>query len=234
MKKILFLMLVLLFSTNVFALMEAEENTLKEENSIQTRIDSVGTKILNSNALEKRVVFAYDKKEKDGLLKNNKALTKRQIVVYDLNYKAIQTDDELAAFLAREIASSIRSYDGIAKGSLSAVKIKAAPKKYELVFDKLAVDYMVKAGYNPLGLITFINKTCPQTRQDIISNKNLTSKRLAYIYERIYFQYPEFLKENEYINNEYYQNFLLTSQNNRRMLEEKARIKDFNRVLKYE
>ena len=48
--------------------------------------------------------------------------------------------------------------------------------KYELIFDKLAVDFMVEAGYNPLGLITLINKTCPQTRQDFISHKNLASK----------------------------------------------------------
>ena len=106
-------------------------------------------------------------------------------MVYENAYKYVSNDDELAGYLSREIAAAVRSYDGIGDGWLSSLKIKAAPKKYELVFDKMAVDYMVKAGYNPIGLITYINKTCPQTRQDKISNKNLTSKRLAYIYERI-------------------------------------------------
>lgn len=205
-----------------------------DENEIQTRIDRVGTKILNSNKIESRVIFVYNENQKENILNNTNTLTKRQVIVYGKKYKNIQSDDELAGYLSREIASAVRSYDGIGNGWLSSVKIKAAPKKYELVFDKLAVDYMVKAGYNPLGLIVFINKTCPQTRQDKISNKNLTSKRLAHIYERIYFNYPSFLVNNTYLENEYYQNFLLTSQNNRRMLEEKVMSKNFRQELKYE
>ena len=118
--------------------------------------------------------------------------------------------------------------------SAKSVKMKAAPKKYELVFDKLAVDYMVKAGYNPLGLITFINKSCPQVRQDTFSTKNLTSKRLANIYERIYTKYPAYLANNEYLYNDYYQNFLLTSQENRKKLEEKITSGNKKQVIKYD
>ena len=93
---------------------------------------------------------------------------------------------------------------------------------------------MVKAGYNPLGLITYINKTCPQARQDKISGSNLTSRRLAYIYEKIYTQYPNFLVNNAYINNEYYQNFLLTSLENRKKVAEKSRNPLTTKGLKYE
>ena len=167
------------------------------------------------------------------MLKEDKSLTKRQIVVFGDAYKNIESDDELAAYIAREIPAAIRSYKG-GTGILSSVQLKAAPKKYELVFDKLAVDYMVKAGYNPLGLITYINKTYPQTRQDKISHTNLTSKRLAYIYEKIYNQYPSFLVNNTYLENEYYQNFLLTSQENRKKVAEKARSPLTTRGLKYE
>lgn len=230
MKKIL-LLLAIFIALPAFAINETE---IIKQNNIQSRIDQIGTNILNSNKLEKRVVFVYDNEHKKNFLNNTKTVTKRQVVVYADGYKAAQSDDELAGYLAREIAAAVRSYDGIADGWLSSVKIKAAPKKYELVFDKLAVDYMTKAGYNPLGLIVYINKTCPQTRQDKISNKNLTSKRLAYIYERIYFNYPSFIVNNTYFDNKYYQNFLLTSQNNRRMLEEKIKNKDYRRELKYE
>lgn len=230
MKKIL-LFLTLSLILPVFAIDDTE---IIRQNSIQSRIDKIGTDILNANKIEERVVFAYDENHKSNLLNSTKNLTKRQVIVYGNSYKNIQTDDELAAYLSREIAGAVRSYDGIAKGWLSSVKMKAAPKKYELVFDKLAVDYMVKAGYNPLGLIVFINKTCPQTRQDKISNKNLTSKRLAHIYERIYFNYPSYIVNNTYLDNKYYQNFLLTSQNNRRMLEEKIQSKNYRQELKYE
>lgn len=210
------------------------DEILINENSIQAKINNVGSKILNSNKLDKRVVFVYDKEGKSNILGSTKTLTKRQVIIFGEKYKNIETDDELAAYISREIAPALRSYDGLGSGWLSSIKIKAAPKKYELVFDKLAVDYMVNAGYNPLGLITFINKTCPQARQDKISTTNLTSKRLAHIYHRIYTQYPSYLVNNTYINNEYYQNFLLTSLDNRKIVEEKAKNPKTSKKLKYE
>ena len=93
---------------------------------------------------------------------------------------------------------------------------------------------MVNAGYNPLGLITHIQKTYPQARQDKISTNNLTSKRLAYIYEKIYTQYPSFLVNNAYLKNEYYQNFLLTSLENRKKVAEKVKSPLTTKGLKYE
>ncbi|MBQ4115210.1 hypothetical protein IJD34_07380 [bacterium] len=231
MKKLFIIFSLMLGTLSGYA---TEEAVLQEQNSIQSRINRVGTEILNSNKIEKRIIFANGKEEKIGLLKGNKTLTKRQVIVYDNIYKQIETDDELAGFIAREIALASRSYDGLGDGWLSSVKIKAAPKKYELVFDKLAVDYMVKAGYNPLGLIILINKTCPQVRQDKLSSKNLTSKRLGYIYERIYSQYPSFLVDNEYLTNTYYQNFLLTSLENRKIAKKKVENPSANRKLKYE
>lgn len=226
--------LIILTSLLISSAVYADENVLAEQNTINCRINSVGTKILNANKIEKRVVFAYDKSAKMSLLKGTKALTDRQVVVYGDAYKDIETDDELAAYISREIPVALRSYDGIASGWLSSAKIKAAPKKYEMVFDKFAVDYMVKAGYNPLALIVLLNKTCPQKRQDTFSTNNLTSKRLAHIYEYIYMKHPAFLAHNEYLENEYYQNFLLTSQNNRKLLQEKVLKKDWKAKLDYE
>lgn len=211
-----------------------DESVLIENNTIQSRIDKVGAKILNANKIDKRVVFVYDDKAKSNYLNDTKTLTKRQVIVYKDSYNYVANDDELAGYLAREIAQAARSYDGLGDGWLSSVKIKAAPKKFELVFDKLAVDYMVKAGYNPLGLITYLNKTCPQARQDKLSSHNLTSRRLAYIYERIYIQYPSFIVHNAYLENETYQNFLLTSQENRKLLKEKVNTSQWKRDLKYE
>lgn len=231
MKRFLLVLITLFISGNVFAL--DEEAKLNEINTITTRINNIGMKILNANKIDKRVVFVYSEKDKTKLLKGADALTKRQVVVYQNDYHNIETDDELAAYVAEQIPLAARSYMG-GTGFFSSVKMKAAPKKYELVFDKLAVDYMVKAGYNPLGLITWINKSCPQARQDKFSNSNLTSKRLALIYERIYLKYPSFLARNAYLENEYYQNFLLTSQENRKLLQEKVINKDWKRELKYE
>ena len=193
------------------------------ENTIQSRIDNVGTTLLNCNKIPHRIIFVYDKKEKKKLISLDKDLTSRQVVVYDGLYKSVQTDDELAAMLAREISVAVKSYSGIWGGTLDSVQVALGAKKFETVADKRSVDYMVNSGYNPLALIVFINKTCPQKRFDRFSRHNLTSKRLARIYEYITYKYPQYLENNDYVNNKYYQNFLLTSLSNRRKLEEKIK-----------
>ena len=206
MKRLVLFVALSLFAAPVFA----DEAQLVKENSIQSRIDHVGVNLLNNNRLTKRIIFTYDKKEKKKALATDKALTKRQVIIYDGLYQHVQTDDELAAMLAREIATAMKSYDGTFGGWIDSAQVALGSKKFETVSDKRAVDYLVNAGYNPLAVIVFINKTCPQKRHDKFSRHNLTSKRLARVYEYITYKYPQYLENNEYINNEYYQNFLLT------------------------
>ncbi len=228
--RILFLFVFFVFS-NAFVF--ANELNLDTKNSIKTRIDDIGVNLLNHNKIAKRIVFVYNDTEKKNVLDIIDNLTKRQVIVYDELYKSAQSDDEIAAMLAREISTVVKSYDGTWGGRIDSIQIAASPKKFEKVADKRAVDYMVKAGYNPLALIVYINKTCPQKRSDLISRTNLTSKRLAYIYEYLTFKYPNYLENNEYINNKYYQNFLLTSVDNRSKLREKIKTKS-TKEIKYE
>lgn len=221
MKKIIItVMLMLLPSVSVLAITDDE---IIQDQSIQARVNRVGTQILNANKIQGRIIFVYDKTAKESLIKMDKTVSKREIIMYQEYYRQISDENELAAYLAREISNASRTYDGIGNGWLTAVQIKAAPKKFETVADKRAVDFMVKAGYNPVALITFINKAFPQHYQDFISNKNLTSKRLALIYEYIYTKYPYYLANNEYLENPHYQNFLLNSTYNRKLLETKVK-----------
>ena len=221
MKKIIItVMLMLLSSVSVLAITDDE---IIQDQSIQARVNRVGTQILNANKIQGRIIFVYDKTAKESLMKMDKTVSKREIIMYQEYYRQISDENELAAYLAREISNASRTYDGIGNGWLTAVQIKAAPKKFETVADKRAVDFMVKAGYNPVALITFINKAFPQHYQDFISNKNLTSKRLALIYEYIYTKYPYYLANNEYLENPHYQNFLLNSTYNRKLLETKVK-----------
>lgn len=238
MKKILVLLFVLLtFVSNESYSKESKETqtTTKtpiiEDVRLQNHINEVGFKILNANKIDVRMVFVYDKET--SILNIEPTLRKRQIIAYDKFVRQAATDDELAAFLSREICKGAESYSGFLNGFLNSLQIKAAPKKYELFLDKRAVDFMVTAGYNPLALITYINKAYPQKRQDKVARSNLTSKRLATIYEYIYFKYPIYLQNNEYIENYYYQNFLLTSQENRKKLHEKIKSGSKKKV-KYE
>lgn len=209
------------------------EQKLYKNNDIQSRINDIGTNLLNCGKVQKRVVFAYNELDKKRLLDMYRELTSRQVVIYGKAYENTEDDNELAAMLAREISYIVKSYHGMWGGRIDSMQIMLGSKKFEIVADKRAVDYMVKAGYNPLGLITYINKTCPQKRSDRISRHNLTSKRLAQIYEYITYKYPEFLDDGEYEDNKYFQNFLLTSLKNRSMLNEKIRTKS-TKELKYE
>ena len=230
MKKTILIISMFLFAGVFASEIEAE---LQKYNSIQSRINNVGMDILNKNKVPKRVVFAYNDTDKKRMLDIYDELTKRQVVVYDELYKAIEDDNELAAMLSREIALVIKSYNGMWGGKIDTLQVALSSKKFEVFADKRAVDFMINAGYNPLALITYINKTCPQKRSDKISRNNLTSKRLAIIYEYITYKYPQYLENNEYENNKYYQNFLLNSLDNRAKLKEKIRTKS-TKALKYE
>ena len=165
-RKIILLCLMVIVSSIQISI--ASESSAERANSIQTRINSVAFDILNRNKIEKRIVFVYDEDGKKNLLTSDKTLTKREVIVYDDMYKAVENDDELAAMLAREISFAIRSFDGVCNGFLRSLQVKAAPKKYEIVADKRAVDYMVNAGYDPVALIIYIQKTAPQLRFDMI------------------------------------------------------------------
>jgi len=235
MKKIIFLMILFVgvgISTHASDDIDKALTPI-EENEVQTRIENVGVKILNSNKIDTHMVFLYSDLKKEELLNIDKTLHSGQVIVYKDIYKFIEDDNELAAGISRGILYSLKSLKGIFGGTLPALQMRAAPKKFELVADKCGVDFMVQAGYNPLAMITFINKTVPQKRHDLVSNKNLASKRMAIIYEYIYTKYPYYLKNNEYIDNIHYQNFLLTSQANRKLLEEKIK-NNSNERLHYE
>lgn len=211
---------LILLNIPVFAKTTQTVN-LVDDIALQKHISDIGFKLLNANQIDVRMIFVY--KDNESKIKLEPGLMKRQIFVYDETLQFASNDDEIAAYVAREICKSAESYSGAFKGFMTSFQVKAAPKKYERFFDKRAIDFMVKAGYNPLGLITYINKSQPQKRYDTISRHNLTSKRLAHIYEYIYTKYPYYLKYNEYIDNEAYQHFLLTSIDNRKKLHEKIK-----------
>lgn len=187
---------------------------------MQKHISNIGFKILNANKIDKRIVFYYKHDNKS--MNACTHYVDRSIAFYRGLAVTMESDDEYAAVLSHEISHGIDYYDGIFKGFFSYLPTSLSPKKYEQKADKRAVDYMVKAGYNPLALIVVMSKDFPQTRYDIFATHPLTSKRMAYIYEYIYNKYPAYLANNEYKNNIYYQNFLLTSRANRLKLQERV------------
>lgn len=218
-KDFLVCLILLIFCLLCFSSVNANgfsDPDIMKNMSIQNQLDSIGFNILNSNRIENHITFQYDSQSKQKH-KTSKIL-KSQVIVYAQGINYAQTEDEKAAMLAIGISRALLKNEKFNESS----DIFHAPRKYEIFADKRAVDYLVNAGYNPLGMIIFINKSCPQ-KVSKISRRNTSTQRMAHVYEYIFINYPYFLKNNEYLNNIYYQNFLLNSRDNRVELEKKLK-----------
>lgn len=228
MKKIviLFSFLLLLFSLNIqsFASDAIIVDNPKEQ---QKKLSEIGFKILNANQIPYRMIFIYDIKKTINAVTYTSS---REIVMYRGLYNMLDSEDEIAAILCHEIAHAVESYKGAFRGAFTNVAYAFNPKKFETKADRIAIDYMVKAGYNPVAAIIAENKIGAQKRFDVFSTHPLTSRRLMYEYEYIYNKYPYFLVNNPYKDNIYYQNFLLTSYDNRQKLKSKIQNKSTRKV----
>ena len=188
---------------------------------LQTRMNEVGFRILNSNRIEQRFTFMAINRVYTRDFWTDVSSVNRIVWIKPVVIPYIDSDDELAAILSHSIAHGVDSYEGVLRGYISILNYWVAPNKYDLKADKAAVDYMVNADYNPLAIITILNKIGKQYRYDAFSNHTLVSRRMMLIYEYIYTKYPHILVDNSYKDNIYYQNFLLTSRKNRMKLLEK-------------
>lgn len=226
MKKFLITLAILMLNATVNA---ADISVLpkKEHRAV---VSKIGYTILNSNRIPYKMTF---------FIKNDKAInawtyyTDNRIVVTNSLIESLDNEDELAAIIAHEISHGVDYRKGVLKGYFSYLGTQLNSKKYEYKADKRAVDYMVKAGYNPVAMIVALNLIAPQERFDWASTHPLTSRRMVKLYEYIYTKYPQYLVQNPYKDNLVYQNFLLTSRENRSKLEEKIK-NNSKRNVKYQ
>lgn len=183
----------------------------KESSKYQKRLMEVGFRLLNANGIEKRTTFYYTpNKKKMPYIKLN--VSKKHVFVNENAISFLESDDELAALLSQQIAYS----NDIHQGLFRRVTMGFSPRKYEKKSDLIAIDYMVKAGYNPIAMIITMNKLSGEPNwYDPYIMHHKGSVRLAYIYQYIYEKYPMYLIDNEYLSNVYFQNFLLTSKKDR-------------------
>lgn len=205
MKKFLIL-LVAIMCLNITQIAKADE------------VAQMGFSILEANNIQKRLVFKTTPQ-----IKNPRATldyrpdttrldyTGRVIWIYGDTLSLIESKDELAGILSYSIAMGENSYKGMFRGFFSHFAYTSNPKGKANKADLKAVDYMVKAGYNPIGLITIYNKTLAQTRYEWCHYYPLATKRMTNIYGYISKKYPQFLENNTYANNIYYKNFLSTT-----------------------
>lgn len=212
MKKFLSCLIALLISTSVCF---ADELRLDLETKYQKKVMEIGFRILNANQIEKRMTFYYAPTKKVNAVTY---LSSKQIQMYKGLLPFLDSDDEIAAILSHEISHGIDAH----KGLWRRFTISFAPVSYEYKADKRGVDLMVNAGYNPLAMIVALNKILDEPNWFEKSGSHPGgSERLITVYDYIYTKYPEYLVNNEYKNNLYYQNFLLTTKQARKYIRDK-------------
>ena len=221
--RIVWIAFVIFFSLNQAY---AQDSGFEGDINIQKVINQTGFTLLNANNYEQRVTFCYIPENKTKT-KINKRLNK--ICVYKGILHYIEDTNELAALLSLDIAKLM----DIKADFFRQFSISYSPRKYEIKSDKKAADLMVRAGYNPVALINYINKTTPEPNwfeHNIMHHKG--SERAAYIYQYIYEKYPVYLSHNNYLKETEYQNFLRITQEKRKKVriiqEERIKIQESN------
>lgn len=215
----IFRVFFILFILSVISVNSVGADEMRLDRAIyhQRAVMETGFRLLNCSRYEQRMTFFYTTESKPRVKINNR---KKSITVTKGVLPFVDNEDEMAAVLSTAIAHLM----DIQSGFFRRFSISFSPRKYEVKADKKAVDLMVKAGYNPVALITLINKTGNEPcwfEYNIFHHRG--SERTAYIYHYIYEKYPSFLANNEYFENDVYQNFLHTTKQDRkkvRMIQE--------------
>lgn len=198
----------------------------------EQKVNEVGFKLLNANKFPRNVSFIVQQGRKSTQITNAQAeYSNGTIRIFKGLFYYIESDDELAAILAHELAHIHQQSTGF--WLWKRVKMFFAPKYYEHDADIRGIDYMVEAGYNPVAMITLFNKFAGE--QSLFSKYILfyksffrlwgyifyipqnthpvSSKRMLKMYRHIQTHYPRFLQENN--GDLYFINFLINSEKNK-------------------
>lgn len=209
MKKILIAIFALFLGLQVNAATTTTTTTNWDSAAAQKRLNNIAYKLIKSNNLPDGISIKVSAEDEANAYAN----INKEIYVFKgmLNYA--QTDEEIASVIAHEMGhiinghnakqsilntlianitgDSSKSVGAAAVQELSSAKLS---RKDEFEADLTGVDLMVKAGYNPLSMISVLNKICGNY-VDIISTHPSGEKRLMNIYDYVSYNYPEWIKK---------------------------------------
>ena len=224
-------LLITLFALFLGLQVNAATTTNWDSATAQKRLNNIAYKIIKANSLPSGISVKVSNDDNANAYAN----INKEIYVFKgmLNYAT--TDDEIAAVLSHEIGHIVNGHhakqsilnsiissifgtiepktDGQAIGVAAAEQISTSnlSRKDEYEADITAVDLLVKAGYNPLALISVLNKICGNYI-DVISTHPTGEKRLMNIYDYTSYNYPALAKKG-YSTDSYKKAYALISIN---------------------
>ncbi len=189
-------------------------------------INDICDKLLEENKIDTKVWVRLRKTNKVNAYAN----MSREIIVFSGLVKICENDDELAGVIAHELGHLVNAHvyklnavNAIVYTSLqvagempivalpAVIAYKAGLKKWmrldEYESDVTAVDLLVGAGYNPLGMISILQKITGDKYADFLSTHPSGEKRTLYIYDYIAKAYPQYIEKG--FDTESFEEFLI-------------------------
>ena len=180
--------------------------------SAQEKVNTIGQKIITENQLPKKVSFEVVQSN----TVNAYADSQNQIVIYTGLLNLVDKDEELAGIMAHEIGHIMKShcykqtffnlmlslvssnisnkYAALGSQYASELASKKISRVQEYDADYTSADLMYKAGYNPLGLVSALNKIS-SNYVDFFADHPSGNKRIMALYDYINYNYPDAVKK---------------------------------------
>lgn len=205
MKKIL----ILFISFLVFSMTSSFATTNWDSEASLNRVNKIGQKIMQANGLPTQITFKVSETEDINAYAN----IEKEVYIFKGLLQYVEKDDELAGVISHEISHILHSH--IIKNAYKSMAMNAVLNKItdektlqtanvisqvsslkmsrndEYEADLTGVDLMVKAGYNPLGMISVLNKIC-EKNLDFFSSHPSGDKRVTTLYNYITYNYPQY------------------------------------------
>lgn len=172
------------------------------------RVNTIGKNLLVKNSLPTKITFKVLETDEINAFAN----ANKEIYVYTGLLKFVDSDSELAAVIAHEIGHIVNNH--VAKqnviNSVTSTAIYASnidprlkvganaannmtmlkmSRTDEYEADITGTDLITKAGYNPLAMVSLLNKISGNY-VDVISTHPSGDKRTMYVYNYITYTYP--------------------------------------------
>lgn len=175
------------------------------------RVNNIGNKLLTANGVKQAIEFKVSAEEDVNAYAN----INKEVYVYRGLLENVSNDEELAAVISHEVGHILNGHcakQGVLNTGVNILAQKAAQKynatavavgqqltssklsrNDEFEADLTGADLMVKAGYNPLAMISVLNKICGNYI-DILQTHPSGEKRLLNIYNYVEYNYPTKIK----------------------------------------